>query len=307
MRSLLVVMVATVVVAGGGPAAADEGWAQATFVRGEAVAVPAAGGAEQPIHLGAVLHQGDRVRVAAGGQASFLLASGRVVVVRGGNEAVLGADAAVSGPSLSEVAVNLSRTLLAREGDNPMLKHLGGLRSAGRALALVPNRTRVRAGAVRLVWTPAPGVASYAVAVMGPQASVFETTVAATRLDLPAEVVQPGATFFWEVRDAASADSFTALGSAGFTTLDRAAEDQVEALEASVAAGFADGGEDSSPLFLRYQVLRQHGLGLEALEALEELRRQSAATAEVSRWRADLLEEMGLEDGDAAVLLPLLR
>jgi len=306
MRCALVLVMAAAVVAGSGPpaGAAEEFWAQVTFVRGSATFRPSGGGAEQAVRLGSVLHQGDVVRAAEGGQVSFLLSSGGVLVVRPGHETALGSGAPAEGPSLPSVAVNLSRTLLAREGDNPMLKHLGGLRSAGRSVALAPNRTKVRSGPVRLAWTPAPGVSSFAVAVMGPQASVYEARVAGTSLEVPADQLQPGATYFWEVRDAASADSFTALGSAGFTTLDRAADDEVRALESSLSQAFPAGGEDGSPLFLRYQVLRQHGLGLEALAALEALRARVGADPELERWRGDLLEELGLKAEDLPALLP---
>ena len=62
-----------------------------------------------------------------------------------------------AGPSLGEVAHNLTRTLAARGDEEPLLKHLGGLREEGRNLVVAPRRTRVRSGPVRLVWEPAPG------------------------------------------------------------------------------------------------------------------------------------------------------
>jgi|GEM_PF-4762756 len=286
--------------------AAEPFWAEATFVNGGVTYVAKGEKAEQSLKRGAVLHKGDFVKAAQSSQASFLLSSGGILVVRAGTEVVLGeTKGAQESASLQAVAKNLSKTLLSREGDNPMLKHLGGLRGGERNIALAPCRTKVRLP-VELVWFPKAGVSKYAVSLMGPDGSVFESTVAATRMQVPPDKLAPGATFFWEVRDAASKDTFTPLGSGSFTTLDVKSEGEVRSLEKGVDSALLkpSGPDDTTALFLSYQIYRENGLGLEALAALHKMTARSPDDQELQRWRRDLCTEMGLEEQDVPAIFP---
>ncbi len=299
--------VATVVLlcgAGLAARAAEPFWAQVTFVKGTAIFVPAGGGGPQPLKRGAVLHRGDKVQAAEGGQASFLLSDGSVVVVRSGSEQLLGSAKPGEGPTLTAVAKNLSQALLAREGDNPMLKHLGGLRGGERNLAVGPCQTKVAAADVALVWAARPGVVRYAVTVMGPGDDLYEQTVQGTRLELPAGRLAKGATYYWEVRDAAAADTFTALGSGSFTTLDAKAESRVKSLLEGIGKAFPGPGDDDTPLFLSYQIYRENGMSLDALATVGAMLKRSPEDAELRRWQQDLCKDMGVDERDAPLLLP---
>jgi hypothetical protein len=276
--------------------ASDTFWAQVTFVRGTVSCVPQGSETSQDLRRGEVLHSGDTVRAGEGSQASLLLSDGSIVVVRPGKELVLGPAERASRPSLQVVAGNLSRTLLSREGDNPMLKHLGGLRASDSNIALAPCRTKVRAP-VRMVWLPWPGVSRYSVTVMGPQDVVFEGVCEGTSLDLPDAALDADTTYYWEVRDAVSDDTYTALGSGSFATLPLEVAESVRALEKALDAAFSEGDPetDSTPLFLAYQIYLENGLNLRALEILERLRARDPGDPALERWRQALCAEMGLE------------
>jgi len=307
MRRLVLCATAVVLLmAGLSLSAAEPFWAQATFVKG--LPTMRAGGIGEPLPLrrGAVLHRGDKVSVPEGSQASFLLSGGGVLVVRGGTETVVGESAGETAPALATVARNLSKTLLSREGDNPMLKHLGGLRGSERNLALAPIRTRVRSGGTILQWVAAPGVKRFAVTLMGPADSLFEEKTAETSLAIPAAKLIPGETYYWEVRDAASTDDFSTLGSGSFTVLDARAESKVQALLADLGRSFpnAVAQEDDTPLFLTYQVYRENGLNADALKTLILLERRDPTDGELQRWKKELMRDLGLADGDDLRLLP---
>jgi len=290
--------------AASGAHAADEFWAQATFVKGNVGVKPAAGAEIPALSLGTVLHKGDRVAAAEGSSASFLLNDGSILVVRGGNEAVLGNGSKAGGPKLEAVAKNLSKTLLSREGNNPMLKHLGGLRGASRNLALAPSRTKVRSGGVQLVWLRNPGSKRYQVTVMGPADTLFESTVAGTSFDLPAEKVTGAGTYYWEIRDADLKDSMSSLGSGSFVKLDKGAEDEIRTIEERISTAFPAGAanDDSTPLFLSYQIYREHGLNLDALRTLQKMITLHPDDAELLRWRKEMCKDLGLEEQDLALI-----
>lgn len=285
--------------------AADPFWAQTTFLKGSPQVVLSGSEAPSPLQRGAVLHRNDRVIVPEQGQASFLLHTGAVLVLRGPADKVMGFTSPQGpAPDLTSVAQNLAKTLLSREGDNPMLKHLGGLRGNEVNLALAPCRTKVLPGAVRLRWSPKPGVKKYAVALMGPDDAVVEGETAETSWAPPRTL--SGATYYWEVQDAFSRDVLTTLGSGSFTVLDEKAAAKVRKLLAAVEAAFPSPAtqEDDTPNFLKYQVYRQAGLNADALGCLVTLLARSPEDAELLRLQKALLSEMGLREGDEVRLHP---
>ena len=281
------------------PLAAAAFWGQVTFVKGAVTVVKSSGGQALPVKRGDILHGGDRVKSGENSKASLLLSDGSILVVPASSEVVLGQSPKSQSPQLQVVAKNLSKTLLSREGDNPMLKHLGGLRGEERNIALAPCKTKVKVGPTRLVWLPKVGVSKYAVTLMGPDDSLFESTVQGTDLLVPAEKLVPGVTYYWEVRDAALKDSITALGSGTFTTLEKKAEEEVSKLEKSISDAFPSGsaGADSTPLFLYYQVYIEKGMNLDALLRLDKISSIDPEDAEVKRWKRDLCKEMGIDEG----------
>ncbi len=285
--------------------AADPFWAQATFVRGTVTSKPAGAPEGAKVALGAVLHKGDLVTAGEASSASFLLNDGSLLVVRAGNSVKLGEKGGEGGPTLAAVATNLSKTLLSREGNNPMLKHLGGLRGAGRNIVLAPNRTKVRSGSVRLLWLPHAGTKNFLVTVMGPGDSLFETKVSGTEFDLPAEKVAITGSYYWEVRDADSKDSMSSLGSGNFSTLDRQSIAEVSGMEAKISQAFpaASPGEDSTGLFLSYQIYREHGLALDALRTLEKMISLRPDDQELLRWRKEMTRDLGIDERDIASVL----
>lgn len=284
------------------PASAkDAFWAQVTYLKGTASVIPAGSPDPQPLKRGAVLHRGDTVRAAESSQVSLLLSDGGILVVRALSEVVLGR-VMPPGPTLKAVASNLSKTLMAREGDNPMLKHLGGLRGSERNLAIAPCRTKVRRENLRLIWVAKPGVATYAVTLMGPDDILTEFSTAQTQVAVPAEKLNGGGVYYWEVRDAASRDSLSVLGSGTFTTLEKKAEDDLRALEASLHAAYPERGEDTTPQFLSLQIYRERGLNLDALRLLNSMAATAPGDPDLLRLRREICEEMGIPEADAAKL-----
>lgn len=305
MRALLRIAVAAgLVFAGAASHAAESFWAQATFVKGAPTVLSVGAKEPSPLQRGAVLHKGDKVMVPEGAQASFLLNDGAVLVLRGPADQVMGFKASPVSPGLASVAQNLSKTLLANEGDNPMLKHLGGLRGSERNLAIAPCRTRVRPGPVTLLWATRSGVKRYAVTLMGPDDSLFEQVTTDTALPVPADRLKAGETYYWEVRDAASTDSLSTLGSGSFAVLDTKAEARVKGLLGDLKKAFPEPGEDDTPLFLTYQLYRENGLSADALATLAALLKHAPTDPELLRWKEELLKDMGLAEGDEARLAP---
>jgi hypothetical protein len=284
--------------------AKDTFWAQVTFLKGSATVTTAGSPQAQPLKLGAVLHLGVMVKTAEASQVSLLRNDGGVLVVRSSSEVILGKTQVSPVLPLKTVAGNLSKTLLTREGDNPMLKHLGGLRGAERNLALAPCRTKTRRDGVRLVWVAKPGVAKYAVTLMGPDDAITEFTSAETSVAVPSQKLQTVGVYYWEVRDAATKDTLSILGSGTFTTLDPKVEAEVRSLEKALKEAYPEMGEDSTPQFLAFQIYREKGLNLDALMVLNRMLAPSPANGELLQMRKDLCEEMGLIESGAAGLLP---
>ena len=280
-------------------------WAQTTFIKGAASCRTAGQGAASPLKLGMVLHQGDTVTVDKGGSVSFLLNDGSILVVRPETPVVLGEPARKSGPPLADVAKNLTQTLLARQGDNPMMKHIGGLRAEGKNIALAPTRTKVRMGKLVFVWLPKPPVQRFVFTLMGPDGMLYETTVSGTRTEVPPDKLAPGSTYYWEVRDAAIPDSVVTLGSGTFGTLDRNAEEKVRSLESTIAAAASQikDADDFTASFLTYQISRENGLSLDALLALGPMIAGHPENEELLHWRSDLCKEMELDPADIPLLL----
>lgn len=277
-------------------------WAQVTYLKGSASVTLAGSSDAQPLRRGTVLHRGDLVKTGEGSQVSLLLHDGGVVVVRASSDLVLGKAQAAEGPDLKAVAGNLSKTLMAREGDNPMLKHLGGLRGTDRNLALAPCRTKVRRDGLRLQWSPRAGVSKYDVTLMGPDDSLAEFSTSETQVAIAADRLSPGGIYYWEVRDAAARDSLSILGSGTFTALDKKAEGEVRSLEASIRSAYPSGGEDTTPQFLAYQLYRERGLNLDALWSLNGMLAAEPADPELQRLRSELCREMGISEAEAAKL-----
>lgn len=282
---------------------ADTFWAQATFVKGDVKVKPSGGNASSELRLGAVLRKGDTVITADKSRASFLMSDGSIKVVMENSALVLAPSAEPEAASLKTVAENLSKSLLSREGDNPMLKHLGGLRGGQENMALAPDKTKVHAGKIKLCWLPAPGVSKYTVTLMGPGDSMFETTVEKTFFSVPDEKILPGTTYYWEVRNAAERDSITSLGSGSFSTLDKKEDSTVRDLEKSISSAIKPGdAQDPSVMFILYQVYREHGMNLDALSTLEKINSAEAGNTEVLRLRKELLRELGMDEKSIGVV-----
>lgn len=279
--------------------AKEKFWAQTTFVKGS-VSVTCKGKEPVSLKLGDILHRGDAVKTEKGSKASFLLHDGKIVVLQGGSDMTMGEVPKDGNPALVSVAKNLTKSLLAREGDNPMMKHLGGMRAYGKNIALAPNRTKVLLEDLKFIWLPSPPAKKYAFTLMGPDDMMWETTVPETTVEVPAEKLSPEATYYWEVRDAALRNSFTSLGSGSFTTLDQEESDKIQTLTASIRGAFQDVSprEDLTPTFLTYQIYREHGMNLYALIALQNMIDADPESEELLRWRRDLVRLMGLDIAD---------
>ncbi len=290
-----------------GVAAAESFWAQATFVKGDVTFLAKESGESKSLERGHVLHQGDTVVTPEKGKASFLLSDGGILVVPAASRSVLGPSEKAETPSLQNIADNLSQALLSREGDNPMLKHLGGLRGRDRNLALAPCRTKVCCAHTdqRLIWLASPGTKKYEVTLMGPGDNLYEKDTKETFLDIPPEKLVPGVKYYWEVRDGANRDSFSTLGSGSFTTLDEETQEGLRKMEQGIERAFPDADllEDSTPLFLRYQVYREKGLNLDALVVIEEMLRLNPADNQLTRWRTEVCKDMGISEGDISILV----
>lgn len=283
--------------------AKDEFWAQVTFLKGTATFIAAGSLQPQPLKRGAVLHRGDSIKAGDASQVSLLLSDGGVLVVRASSEVVLGKNPGASDPNMKVVASNLSRALLSREGDNPMLKHLGGLRGAEKNLALAPCRTKVRSTGLQLIWGVKPGVAKYAVTLMGPDDSITESTTSDTSMPVPPGKLIAGGVYYWEVRDASARDTLSILGSGTFTTLEKKTEQEVASLEKAIATAYPNPGEDTTPQFLGFQIYRERGMNLDALQVLNRILKADPSDTELLRMRKDLCEEMGISEPEASRLL----
>ncbi len=300
MRAMVVALMILAAAAAFG--AETEFWAQATYVRGSVSVAARSGEATVPLARGAVLEAGAEVVTTGDGRATFLLSDGGLLVVPSSARRVLEPAARRAGPSLGEVAHNLTRTLAAGGDEEPLLKHLGGLREEGRNLAVAPRRTRVRPGPVRLAWEPAPGVASYVVRVLGPAGSVLEEQVGGTVLEIGSGKLQAGAGYVWEVRDASSPDSLAALGSGSFAVLDGETARRVAAAESEIeGAGLNTAGGDSTATYLRYQVCRDAELYLEAAGLLGRLLAGEPGDRSLEEQQRVLWAAIGLDPDRAAL------
>jgi hypothetical protein len=279
----------------------DSFWAQATFVKGEVKVKPSGSNGTADLKLGAVLHKGDTVITSEGARASFLLSDGSIKVLQEKSTLVLSPKAESSSASLKAVADNLSKSLLSREGNNPMLKHLGGLRGGEKNIVLGPNKTRMAIGAVRLHWLSATGTTKYAVTLMGPGDLMFEQVTDKTYLDIPAEKLLPATTYYWEIRNAADKDSLNALGSGSFVTLEKKEADDVKALEGKLRSAVQESKADPAIQFLLYQVYREHGMNYDALLMLESILADDKGNTEVLRLRNDLCRELGVDERDSVL------
>lgn len=285
--------------------AADAFWAQATDVRGD-VAFFARGAKQgKVLQRGMVLHVGDIVKTAKGARASFLMSDGRLFVLSGEKKVVINASRKANGPSLRALAANLSGTLLSREGDNPMLKHLAGLRGGRKNLALAPRRTAVRGEKVTLVWLPQLKTKEYIVSIMDPSGDISEFRAGSTRADVPLEKLKSSGTYYWEVRAAARPEALTAAGSGRFSVLTDSEMKMVNDLLNRIHKAFPKGNAktDSTPLFLSYQVFRENGLTLDALKTLQEMIKLNPGDSQLAAWRHDLCDEMGISEKDVHALI----
>jgi hypothetical protein len=207
-------------------------------------------------------------------------------------------------PGLAEVAHNLTRTVAERGGTSPLLKHVGGLRDDRENLAVAPRHTRVRHGAVRLVWEASPGVPRYLVRVLGPLGPTAAAEVGGRELVLEADTVEPGAGYVWEIRDAADPSALVALGSGSFGVLDDHAADRLAAQEEEIAAlRQVAAGDDSTPDFLAFQACREAELFLEALLRLEGLLATEPEDEALLGERDSLRVLLGLDDARVGMLL----
>ncbi len=256
-------------------AAAADGptfWAQATFVRGEVTAAEPGAPAPVPVQRGDTFERGVVVRCGSGSRATFLLSDGSLLAVPPDSEHALEPRTGQGRPSLAEVAHNLTRTVAERASGDPLLKHVGGLRDDRENLAVAPRRTRVRFAAVRLLWAVSPPVTRYRVRVLGPSGTIASREVGEPWLEIPAELLEVGAGYIWEVRDAADPDALLPLASASFGVLDgetahrlAAQEGEIEALRAT------ETGDDTSADYLGYLACREAELYLEATLRLDRL------------------------------------
>lgn len=307
-RSLFnVLMVMACLLAAVSLCAGSEFWAQTTFVRGDVSVVSSSSSDSETLKIGDVLHRGDRVTAGDEGRASFLLNDGSILTLSSGKQITLGEDSSSTNPTLAQVASNLTKTLLAREGDNPMLKHLGGLRAEGKNIALAPCETKVRKDTLTFAWIPKPLTKRYTFTLMGPDDMFLEETVRVTSIRIPSEKISSDTTYYWEVRDAAIRNSITSLGSGSFTTLDPATERKLQSLEKNIDDAFTGQAHenDLTPYFLRYQIYREMGLNLDALKILQEMINRDPDNSNLQRWKSELAEIMGLDEGDLTLLSSL--
>lgn len=303
-RMMRIILIGVVSLPGLWTGAVDPFWAQTTFVKGAVTYLSPRAARAVPLQLGIVLHREDVVTTGEGARASFLLSDGGVLVVSSATSVTIEPRGATQGLAMKGLAQNLSQSLLAREGDNPMLKHLGGLRGAGANAALAPCRTKVRPGDLRFLWTPGHGTLSYIVTIMGPGDQIFEITTKEPSALAPAAKLAPGATYYWEVRDAATHDALAVMGSGTFTVLDSKTDAELRALERQIALALSSGDEtDSTPLFLRYQLYRGCGLHLDALLLVDRMLQADPRNSDLLGWRRDLCAEMGLQERDVPVLV----
>jgi hypothetical protein len=284
----------------------DPFWAQATFVRGDVKVKPSGSNSVVELKLGEVLHRGDTVMTSEKSRASFLLSDGSIKAIGENSTVVLSSEKEAANTSLKTVAQNLSKSLLSREGNNPMLKHLGGLRGEERYIAVGPNKTKVHADSLRLSWVPVPGVSRYFVTLMGPGDMLYETAVENTYIDIPKEKITAGTTYYWEIRNASEKDSMTALGAASFTTLDKKEALDVKTLEENINSvqRSSEAQADSSLSFLLYQVYRGHGMDYDAVLMLEKILSAEKDNPEILKLKKELCKTLGISESDISRLHP---
>lgn len=278
-------------------------WAQVTFTKGEVSVTRNGEEKAVPLERGQVVHQGDQIHTGKGSRASLLRHDGSIKVVAANRTHEVGStDRQGDGEGLKTVAGNLSKTLMSRGGDNPMLKHLGGLRGDERNLALSPSRTKVIAGDTELIWLPKYGTKKFQVTLMGPGDSLFEKMVEGTTLVVPAEEFKAGETYWWEVRDPRSRNAISSLGHGSFATLAEDEEKAVRAMLAEVDLAFGEDADDSSGDFLRYQIYLEYGLHLDALRTLQGILGADGEDAGLLRRRKDLCDEMQIDEKDLQLI-----
>ncbi len=303
-RSIIIAVMLVWLCSSGLVLAKSSFWAQTTAVKGDVYFQESGKSEKSVLTLGKVLHKGDIVAASEKSRASFLLSDGSILVVKPGTEIVLKKDRSDSDPSLVTVAKNLSKTLLSREGNNPMMKHLGGLRSSGKNIALSPNKTAVSVDSVKFVWLSKPLVKKYIFTLMGPDDMFIEETTENTEITVSPDKLVHGATYWWEIRDGAMKNSITSLGSGSFTTLDEKAEAEISTLTESIEKAYPLSAEegDTTGLFLTYQIYREKGMNLNALMVLNKMIEVSPNNDELLRWKSELVSSMGIEDGDVQYL-----
>ena len=279
-------------------------WAQTTYVKGDVKVIPSDRSESHALKLGMILHRGDTVATGEGARASFLMHDGAIFTIGPSSKKTIGERKGMSKPSLAKVATNLTKTLLTREGDNPMLKHLGGLRAGERNIAMAPNQTAVTLGDLLFTWIQSPHVKRYTFTLMGPEDFFWEKTLTETTISVPGKMVTAGATYYWEIRDASIRNSFSALGSGTFTTLDSETAERVAGLTGTIDREMKNlkADDDFTPLFLKYQIYRENGMNLDALQILTRMIRLDPGNDLLLRWRSDVARLMNLEEDDLTAL-----
>lgn len=275
-------------------------WVYAVFVKGN-VKYKIAGAKDFiDIKLGDILYEGDPVLLEENSKVSFLLSDGSLKVLEGKGTFIIKKEKEGTKPSLKIIAENFSKSITKKEGKNPMLKHLAGLRGVEIKIALMPNKTKVYPKSVVLRWLPVENVESFFVVLMDSEGSIYEATSDKNYLNIPDEKILPNKTYWWEVKDLKEKESINSLGIGSFSTLSSKEAEEVKKLETDLYKAKEDLRDNNkiSILFLLYQIYRQYGMASDALFTIQKIVQEDKENLELLEIRKELCKELGISEKD---------
>lgn len=306
-KSLMVTFILLMIIGSASVGEQSDFWAQVTFIKGKVSVQTNSSNQFVPLVLGTVVHQGDRIVVGEKSRVSFLLSDGSILVGKSGQEMTLGASGKTDRQQIQNVAINLVKTLKSAPDGDPMMKHIGGLRANESNCALIPRQTRVRHDQmVQFRWTPQVQVTSYKLIIMSADDFNHEHIIKnSTAWDLPPDTLQPGRVYFWEIHDNARSNSMVPLGSGQFSTASAETVKTVIEVKENLASTYpdADPAEDSTPLFLEYQIYKSLGFSYDALETILQLQAFDPDNKTIRGMKEELMKQMDLDERHLAFIM----
>ncbi|MBN2383115.1 hypothetical protein JXQ70_09560 [bacterium] len=283
-----------------------EYWAQATFIKGEVTVSPGGNGMAVPLTLGAMLKAGDVVTIAEKGRASFLVHDGSILIGKSGQSISFGPQEGEPEVRINEVVRNIVHSIIEVDDQDPMLKHVGGLRSLQNNVAMVPTNTNLRADQTAVfMWLPRPPVSTYTLVIIGENDFYQEYSSAdKTVYRLAPGTLEPGRKYNWEVHDGAQDVAIIPLGSGSFSVATREVCDTVKTMSGDIARAYSNSKDtsDATPSFILYQLYLKHGFTIEALLIAEAMCLRDPENSHFKQLKQDLQKRMNLHDSDIVLL-----